>query len=66
MSENPLTAHGRLHLERLKLAADVLLSECDDIPDSLEVELTLYGERIEHALLSPGGTATQPSATPDI
>ena len=39
MSENPLTAHGRLHLERLKLAADVLLSECDDIPDSLEVEL---------------------------
>lgn len=53
MPDNPLTAHGRLHLERLKLAADVLLSECDDIPDSLEVELTLFRDRLIRALLSP-------------
>jgi|tagenome__1003787_1003787.scaffolds.fasta_scaffold20981709_4 hypothetical protein len=53
MPDNPLTAHGRLHLERLKLAADVLLSECDDIPDSLEVELTLFRDRLIRALLFP-------------
>jgi hypothetical protein len=38
MPDNPLTARGRLHLERLKLAADVLLTERDDIPDTLEAE----------------------------
>ena len=43
----------RTHLERLKLAADVLLSEQDAIPDSLEVELTIFRERVEHALLLP-------------
>ena len=53
MSDNPLTARSRLHLERLKLAADVLLSERDDIPDTLEVELTLFRDLVEHALLSP-------------
>jgi hypothetical protein len=51
MSGNYLNADGRLHLERLKLAADVLLSERDDIPDALEVELTLFRDRLEHALL---------------
>jgi hypothetical protein len=44
----------RIHLERLKLAADVLLSEHDAITDSLEVELTTFRERVEHALLLPG------------
>jgi hypothetical protein len=52
MPDNPLSAHGLIHLERLKLAADVLLLECDDIPAPLEVELTLFRERVEHALLS--------------
>jgi hypothetical protein len=52
MSDNPLASRDRLHLERLKLAADVLLSERDDIPDPLEVELTLFRDRVEHALLS--------------
>jgi hypothetical protein len=52
MSDNPLTSHDRLHLERLKLAADVLLSECDDIPDTLEAEITLFRDRVQHALLS--------------
>ncbi len=50
--DNPLTARDRLHLERLKLAADILLAERDDIPDTLEAELTLFRDRVEHALLS--------------
>jgi hypothetical protein len=48
-----LPALERTHLERLKLAADILLSEHDSIPDSLEVELTIFRERVEHALLLP-------------
>ena len=52
MSDYSMTTHARLHLERLKLAADVLLAERDDIPDTLEVELTVFRERIEHALLA--------------
>jgi hypothetical protein len=44
----------RTHLERLKLATDILLSEQDVIPDSLEVELTMFRERVEHTLLLPG------------
>jgi hypothetical protein len=52
MFENTLTAMDRLHLERLKLACEVLLSARDEIPDSLETELTLFRDRIEHALLA--------------
>ena len=44
----------RTHLERLKLAADILLAEHDAIADSLEVELTIFRDRVEHALLLPG------------
>jgi hypothetical protein len=44
-------AFERTHLERLKLAADVILSEPDDIGDALEAELTLFRDRLEHALL---------------
>jgi hypothetical protein len=47
-----LTAMERTHLERLKLAADILLSEHDAITDSLEVELTILRERVELALLA--------------
>jgi hypothetical protein len=47
-----LPALERTHLERLKLAADILLSEHDAIADSLEVELTIFRERVEHALLA--------------
>jgi hypothetical protein len=49
----------RLHLERLKLAADVILSEGDAVEDALEQELVIYRERIEHALLllAPAGEA---------
>jgi hypothetical protein len=42
-----------IHLQRLKLAADVLLSEAPDLPASLETELHLYRELIECALLEP-------------
>jgi hypothetical protein len=49
-----LPALERTHLERLKLAADILLSEHDSIPDSLEVELTILRERVENALLLSG------------
>jgi hypothetical protein len=47
----------RTHLERLKLAADVILSEPDDIGDALEAELTLFRDRVEHALLGACGSA---------
>ncbi|HEX3959846.1 MAG TPA: hypothetical protein VHZ03_24965 [Trebonia sp.] len=47
-------AFERTHLERLKLAADVILSGPDDIGDALEAELTLFRDRIEHALLDSG------------
>jgi len=47
-----LPAFDRTHLERLKLAADILLSEHDAITDSLEVELTLFRDRVQHALLA--------------
>jgi hypothetical protein len=46
-----LHALERTHLERLQLAADVLLSEHDAITDPMEVELTIFRERVEHALL---------------
>jgi hypothetical protein len=49
-----LVAFERTHLERLKLAADILLAETDEIADSLEVELTIFRERVQHALLLPG------------
>ena len=51
-------AFERTHLERLKLAADVILSEPDDIGDALEAELTLFRDRIDRALLESGPPAT--------
>jgi hypothetical protein len=48
-----LSAFERTHLERLKLAADVLLSEHDAITDPMEAELVIFRERVEHALLLP-------------
>ena len=49
-----LPALERTHLERLKLAADVILAEHGAIPDSLEVELVIFRDRVEHAMLLPG------------
>jgi hypothetical protein len=53
MSDDALAGFQRIHLERLKLAADVLLSEAGGLPAPLEAELLLYRERVEHALLQP-------------
>jgi hypothetical protein len=54
VDHDALTDFGKVALDRLKLAADVLLSEADVIPDTLEVELVLFRERVERALLLPG------------
>ena len=46
----------RIHLERLKLAADVILAEGEAIQDALEAELVIFRDRTEHALLLPAPT----------
>jgi hypothetical protein len=51
----PNAEFSRPHLERLKLAADVILSERDDISDALEAELVIFRDRVEHALLDNRG-----------
>ena len=53
MEHDALTDFPRITLDRLKLAADVILSEGEDIGDALTAELTLFRERIERALLLP-------------
>lgn len=53
MSHDASPGFQRTHLERLKLAADVILSEGEAIGDALEAELTIYRDRLEHALLLP-------------
>jgi hypothetical protein len=57
VDHDALTGFDKVSLDRLKLAADVLLSEADAIPDSLEVEVVLFRERVERALLLPGKPA---------
>jgi hypothetical protein len=59
VDHDALTGFGKVSLERLKLAADVILSEADAIPDSLEVEVVLFRERVERALLLLPGKATE-------
>jgi hypothetical protein len=61
VEHDTLADFGRVSLERLKLAADVILSETDAIPDTLETELILYRERIERALLLPAKSAREES-----
>jgi hypothetical protein len=47
----------RASLERLKLAADVILAEGENIGDALTAELAIFRERVEHALLLPACTS---------
>jgi hypothetical protein len=56
MQHNALADHERAGLERLKLAADVILAEADSpaVTDALEAELAIFRDLIEHALLMPG------------
>ncbi len=51
----------RTHLEKLKLAADVILAESEAIEDALEAELTVFRDRVEHALLGLADTGQQKS-----
>jgi hypothetical protein len=59
MQHDPLFELGRDDLERLKLAAAVILAgaaESDGvIPDPLESELVMLKERLDKALLLPEG-----------
>jgi hypothetical protein len=64
MQHDALHAHERISLERLRLAADIILAETDTIPDTLEAELGLYKERLELALLLPDNPA--PAAKPAV
>ena len=55
MQHDALADHERASLERLKLAADVILAESDSpaVTDALEAELAIFRDRIERALLMP-------------
>ena len=55
-STDGLFTFERTHLERLRLAAGVLLELAGEpaLPEPVEVELTLFKERVEHTLLLPG------------
>lgn len=52
-------AFERVHLEKLRLAAQVLLELGEDgvIPDTLETELVIFKDQVEVALLLPLATA---------
>jgi hypothetical protein len=56
MSHDTASGFERVHLERLTLAADVILAEAEAIGDALETELTIYRDRLEHTLLLPAPT----------
>jgi hypothetical protein len=47
---SPITVE-RTHLEKLRLAADVILAEGEAIEDALETELIVFRDRLQHALL---------------
>jgi hypothetical protein len=55
MQHHALADYERVSLERLKLAADVILAEADSpvVTDALEAELAIFRDHIEHALLRP-------------
>jgi hypothetical protein len=64
VDHDSLTDFGKVGLERLKLAADIILAETDAIPDTLAVELVLFRERVERAMLLPN-ESTRASRTAD-
>ena len=59
MHADVLPSFARTDLERLKLAAEIILRLGDDgvIPAPLEAELVIFRDRLEHALLLPAGGA---------
>jgi hypothetical protein len=60
MQPDVLSSFARADLERLKLAAEVILRFAADdvIPAPLEAEVVLFRDRLEHALLLPASGAT--------
>jgi hypothetical protein len=58
VDHDPLDGFAKVSLDRLKLATDILLGEAGSIPDTLEVELTLYRERLERSMLLPRPAGT--------
>jgi hypothetical protein len=48
---SPITVE-RTHLDKLRLAADVILAEGEAIEDALEAELTVFRDRVQHSLLA--------------
>jgi hypothetical protein len=65
MEPDALPSFARADLERLKLAAEVILRfAADDVlPAPLEAELVILRDRLDHALLlSAGGSAAAPAA----
>jgi hypothetical protein len=66
MHADVLPSFARTDLERLRLAADVILRLGSDgvIPAPLEAELVIFRDRLEHALLLPasGAAPTAPAA----
>lgn len=56
MLQDTLATFERTSLDRLRLAADVILSESEALPDPLTAELTLFKERVERALLLPAAS----------
>jgi hypothetical protein len=65
MEPDTLPSFARADLERLKLAAEVILRFADDdvLPAPLEAELVILRDRRDHALLlPPGGSAAGPAA----
>jgi hypothetical protein len=64
MEPDVLPPFARADLERLKLAAEVILRFADDdvITAPLEAELVILRDRLDHALLLPAdGTAAAPA-----
>jgi hypothetical protein len=66
MQPDVLPLFARSDLDRLKLAADILLRLAEDgaIPETLEAELVIFRDRVEHALLLPGNAITAAPAVP--
>jgi hypothetical protein len=64
MEPDALPSFARADLERLKLAAEVILrfADSDVLTGPLEAELVILRDRLEHALLLPAsGTAAAPA-----
>ena len=59
MKHDALATFERVNLDRLRLAADVILAEGGDIGDALTTELVLFKERVERALLLPDPSEPQ-------